>query len=175
MTRIATLLFLLLLSAGAHSAGSVEQIGVAVAHGNSICFSIEHPGLPTPAAVTLILPDSPQSIAQAEITGPGPGCPGLKNSDAVGYKLRVTRGHVHDNIVMIGVLDGEAVLRQGRVISKRPGNNDRVETFRSCTSADGVHLTVWRGSPLSGVRLWHAYYYLGQDLVPTCTDEDTAP
>ena len=43
---------------------------------------------------------------------------------------------------------------------------------RSCTSHEGLHLTVWAGTPLKSDRLWHEYYYLGYDVEPSCTDRD---
>ena len=45
-------------------------------------------------------------------------------------------------------------------------------SFRSCTSMEGMHFTIWRGEPLTGKRLWHDYYYLGYDTEPTCKDVD---
>jgi hypothetical protein len=42
------------------------------------------------------------------------------------------------------------------------------EGFRSCASAEGLHLTVWSDGPLAGLRLWHAYVYLGYDVEPDC-------
>lgn len=48
------------------------------------------------------------------------------------------------------------------------------ESFRSCTSMEGVHLTVWSGRPLTGRRVWHKYYYLGYDTVPTCTKKESS-
>jgi hypothetical protein len=47
--------------------------------------------------------------------------------------------------------------------------------FRTCTSIEGLHLTVWLGKPLLGKRLWHEYVYLGFDVEPTCTKDDYAP
>jgi hypothetical protein len=44
-----------------------------------------------------------------------------------------------------------------------------LESFRLCTSNEGLHLTVWAGEPLKSKRLWHEYYYLGFDV------EQTAP
>ena len=46
------------------------------------------------------------------------------------------------------------------------------EFFRVCTSNEGLHLTIWSGKPLSGQRRWHFYYYLGFDVVPSCTKKD---
>jgi len=49
------------------------------------------------------------------------------------------------------------------------------ESYRFCTSAEGVHFTVWAGEWFEGRRLWHDYYYLGYDMSPTCTESETAP
>ncbi len=48
----------------------------------------------------------------------------------------------------------------------------RPETFRSCASGEGLHMTVWSGEPLASARLWHAYVYLGYDTEPDCTPQD---
>ena len=48
------------------------------------------------------------------------------------------------------------------------------ETFRSCTRQEGVHLTVWSGPALLSPRRWHYYYYLGNDVEPTCEEADYA-
>ena len=45
-------------------------------------------------------------------------------------------------------------------------------SFRSCTSMEGIHFSIWRGEPLTGTRLWHEYYYLGYDTEPTCKQAD---
>jgi hypothetical protein len=49
--------------------------------------------------------------------------------------------------------------------------NGKTETFRECGSDDGIHLTVWRGDPLSGTVVWHGYYYEpgNPGTLPTCT------
>ncbi len=44
------------------------------------------------------------------------------------------------------------------------------ETFRQCTSHEGVHLTVWSGDR----RRWHGYHYLGYDTEPSCSDAESA-
>jgi hypothetical protein len=43
---------------------------------------------------------------------------------------------------------------------------------RSCSSHEGLHLTLWSGEPLKSVRLWHSYWYLGFDVEPDCRHED---
>jgi hypothetical protein len=51
-------------------------------------------------------------------------------------------------------------------------NDGRQEFFRSCSSAEGIHFTVWSGKPLEGARRWHQYYYLGYDVAADCTQQD---
>ena len=46
------------------------------------------------------------------------------------------------------------------------------EYFRACTSMEGLHLTVWSGKPLIGKRIWHSYYGVGYDTVPSCKEKD---
>ncbi|MCK4867017.1 MAG: hypothetical protein KAT39_03120, partial [Alphaproteobacteria bacterium] len=48
------------------------------------------------------------------------------------------------------------------------------QSFRVCASREGLHFSVWSGKPLEGARRWHAYYYLGYDIEPDCTDRDYA-
>ncbi len=43
---------------------------------------------------------------------------------------------------------------------------------RSCTSHEGLPLTVWAGTPLKSQRLWHRYYCLGYDVEASCVDRD---
>jgi hypothetical protein len=45
---------------------------------------------------------------------------------------------------------------------------------RSCTSAEGLHLTAWRGQPLRSARVFHTHHYVGYDMQPSCTDSETA-
>ena len=47
-----------------------------------------------------------------------------------------------------------------------------LETFRACTSHEGLHLTLWAGPPLQGRRVWHTYFLLGYDVDPSCTPAD---
>lgn len=46
------------------------------------------------------------------------------------------------------------------------------QSFRVCASHEGLHFSVWSGKPLEGARRWHAYYYLGYDVEPDCTNGD---
>src|SRR5262249_3319550 len=47
-------------------------------------------------------------------------------------------------------------------------------TVSSCTSVEGVHISLWSGSGPQRTRRWSAYVYLGYDTEPTCTDPELA-
>ena len=47
------------------------------------------------------------------------------------------------------------------------------ERFFTCTSYEGVHLTVWSGEPLKGKERWHRYYYVPYSTEPTCFSADS--
>jgi hypothetical protein len=53
--------------------------------------------------------------------------------------------------------------------------NGKLESFRACSGNDGIHLTVWAGTPLDSVLLWHGYYYEPSNpgLGPVCTPKET--
>lgn len=44
--------------------------------------------------------------------------------------------------------------------------------FRDCTGNESYHMTVWKGKPLVGKRIWHSYISLRYDTVPTCKPAD---
>lgn len=46
------------------------------------------------------------------------------------------------------------------------------DSFRDCTSHEGVHLAICSGKPLESKRLWHAYYYLAYETEPSCFEKD---
>lgn len=72
------------------------------------------------------------------------------------------------NGMWFAVLHGP-VAQQGRIDLDGDGEP---ETFRMCNSMEGLHPSVWTGTPGAGTRRWHRYIYLGYDMDPTCTDAD---
>jgi len=50
-------------------------------------------------------------------------------------------------------------------------------TFRACGASDGIHLTVWRGIPVTGTRIWSGYYYEtgNPGTLPACSPAELAP
>ena len=56
-------------------------------------------------------------------------------------------------------------MRGGQISLDADG---RAEYFRQCNGSESLHPTVWTGRSLKGRRLWHGYYHLNYDTVPTC-------
>lgn len=157
----------------AHNSDPSSQFGVAVQNAGAVCFSIHDSHLQAGDIVTLVVPSQPQSVVEAEIAGAAEsGCPGAKDSDLSAYQLKIIKGTVPNFMPLIAIAGKSAKFRLNHrsVYANYKGKRN---SFRTCTSADGVHLTVWEGKPLEGTRLWHQYYYLGQDLEPDCTSKDT--
>ncbi len=93
------------------------------------------------------------------------------NGKSVMYDLKLVSGHNFQ--LGFGIIDStlEFTEKSGKVIGDL--NKDGVpESFRDCTSMEGVHLTIWSGEPLKGTKLRHAYFYLGYDVEPSCLEKD---
>ena len=179
MRRFLGLTFLLAACTGYQAAVEVPDVGV-VAGGSQPCLTISDSSLrlgqrltaaPIPESSTRSTP-----ISVIEVTEIHPGaCAGLW-------------GAYGDSDYFVRIVDGatpgqkepyvEIPTRTGRLVA---GNGllhlvtrDSVDTgvFRACTSLEGLHLTLWDGSPLVSRRMWHSYFLLAYDVEPTCTDED---
>ena len=72
----------------------------------------------------------------------------------------------------IGVATAQKVQMKGKFATLDLDGDKKPEYFRECTSMEGLHLNVWKGKPLVGTGVWHTYYGLGYDTVPTCTKKD---
>ena len=136
------------------------RIGVAVQKDGGVCLSIRNSSLKPGDRLSLIDTSKPESTIDAEVVAKaGSACPGITDHAESGYQLKINRGQAPDFLPLIAVAGGRVAPKQ---------------KFRSCTSAEGVHLTMWQGKPLHSPRLWHEYYYLGMDVEANCTAKDTA-
>ncbi len=143
-------------------------LGVAVQQGGHVCFYLPDLVPPPQARVTIVTMDTPQTVVQAALSGKASACPDNVTPHMSAFTLKLLSGQLADNEASVAVL-GPAPIRidKGKAVwlYKQP------VTFRYCTSADGVHLTAWNGQ----TRLWHAYYYVGQDLEADCTEAESKP
>jgi hypothetical protein len=91
------------------------------------------------------------------------------------YLLRIIEGTVFALAggPSIAVVGGTArlVYRDGTLHTDLDGDGVP-ETFRGCTSREGIHLTLWSGVPLESERLWHVGFPVGYDVIATCTEAD---
>lgn len=122
---------------------------------------------------------TPQAIGEAEITGragepcatTGPGAAGFDH-----YTLKVVSGSLVKGVPAFALVNALGTLTAGAEgVTGDIDGDGQPETFRSCTSTEGVHLSIWTGKPLEGRRRWHHYHYLGFDVTPDCTEKDTLP
>ena len=170
-------------SAQSLTAGNTTQFGVAVKSGANICLSLRGKTLSLNTTVTLVTPSAPQSTAAAQVIERSSSpCPGIQDdaSSYTSYQLRLAHGtsSVQENMPLIAAIAPPSQFKKVHEIVEAylsGRSTNRPDTFHSCTSADGIHLTVWQGKPLVSKRVWHQYYYLGQDLEQTCTIKETAP
>jgi len=109
---------------------------------------------------------------------------GRKNHETSGkvfyYSLKVVDGSYEfesqyqelNPVAIAFVGNSQAVSLQSGVVIADLNGDGKVEYFRSCTSTEGVHLTVWTGRPLESERQWHWYIDLNFETVPSCTTKD---
>ncbi len=157
------------------------RIGVAVSTSGRTCVAIHNANINASTPVTLVSPMLPQTFVQAEIAGPAASaCPVTKDVDTSvsNYDVRAAEPAPQKMTPLIAVLGASApfsVAPNGNVQADLDQNH-KTETFRACSAADGIHLTVWAGEPLTGTLLWHGYYYEPRNpgLGPSCTPRETA-
>jgi len=139
-----------------------RQAGVVV--GN--CLAIRSASLAPGSAVQVVNTVPPQSVAAARTEGPDPSCAA---AEIHGYRVTPPAGPVP----AIGITGYRGPFRTegGRVSADLDGDG-QPEYFRSCTSSEGVHFTIWSGTPLTGRLRWHEYHPLGYDVDPDCKPEE---
>jgi hypothetical protein len=154
-----------------------SQVGVAVAKSGRVCLAIHRQKFAPGSRLTLVLLRAPQSIAEAEVLRPADGtCPKLDESDPSlhSYEIKMLKGSLEPSMPAIAVFGSlSPFATHGDSVTADVDRDGQPESFRSCASSEGLHLTVWSGKPVQGKRRWHQYYYLGYDVEADCTTNDT--
>ena len=158
-----------------------SQVGVVDANvDRRLCLSIQNPHLSNHTRVNIVLPHKPQRVASAIIEEKVThtcSSNDFADPNASFYWLKLVGKQTIDLSeplpAAIAVIDAKKpiVARRGIASGDLDGDGRR-EFFRTCTSSEGSHLTIWSGKPLQGKKRWHSYYYLGYDVVPTCNKRD---
>jgi len=157
-----------------------SRIGVVDVNENGdICLIIPNKALSNGTQLTLVVFSSPQSVIHARIKEKlGKSCSHNPDTgDASFYSLQIDKSDRYfqtqeRQAAALAVVTTERVVVQHGKATADLDYDGRREFFRDCTSNEGVHLTVWSGTPLRGKRRWHFYYYLGYDVVPSCKRKD---
>jgi hypothetical protein len=167
------------LSPSAPPASYTPRIGVAVSTGSRTCVAIANNNIASSTAVTLVTPTLPQSFSQAEIGAQSQSpCPISQevNPALTSYDVHVTGAAPPKLTPLIAVLGSSAPFSvQNNNLVADLDQNGKTESFRACSAADGVHLTVWSGVPTTGSVVWHGFYYEPNNagLGPPCSPKET--
>lgn len=137
----------------------------------------------TPVLVVISLDEPPQKILKAVVgkkldsscarhdSEDGDDNPG-KNYF---YTLEFTEKLPEDIAFEVGIAviePAKPIRVQNNLASTDLNEDGKPEFFRSCGGYEGTHFTIWTGKPLKGKRIWHSFYYVDYDTVPTCTKKD---
>ena len=158
-----------------------KQLGVVFIVGeNTGCLSLHNPDLkPGTRFSVLSVADSGMSWGSEVMVGVtrealGRDCnPASAERDDSSHQVKIVKGRVVEGMAYLVIL----VPPEKFTVSEKPVQVDLdgdgvQESFRLCTSNEGLHFTVWSGKPLEGTRRWHRYHYLGFDVEPNCVEAD---
>jgi hypothetical protein len=158
---------------------SKSDIGVAVEKAGHACLYIVNSSLSPGQRVQFITATTPQAAGEAEIlVKADETCKdsGQDQSSVIHYSLKTTQGALRRAAPAFAIANFSRALTPTETGMAADLDGDgQLESFRACTSSEGVHLTVWKGKPLEGLRKWHYYYYLGYNVTSDCTEADTKP
>lgn len=144
--------------------------GVVSARADTTCVRTARPSVSADRAFTIILLSDEQRVISGQVGESLAAC-GYETA-AQGQSLyRVNAPAFAGNLGIAIFSDSVRVLGPGRIDVDRDGI---AETFRTCTSVEGIHLTAWAGEPLRGRRLWHYYHYVGYDMEPSCSEAEVS-
>lgn len=154
-----------------------NDAGVLLRKGGQTCVGLRDTSV-AGQTVVFVTASMPQTVGRAQLSAKTPGCATLFQ-DTTGltyYGATIVDGTLDEGLPAIALARvAKPLTVADSTVALDIDGDGRVDTVRSCTSSEGVHLTVWDGAPPSGRREWHRYVYLGYDLEPTCTDPETKP
>jgi hypothetical protein len=155
-----------------------SKLGVVhVDDSGRVCLAIQNANLKPGDQLSLVDASKPQKVATALMEASqfhSARCSeALDDPGNSFYLLKLADRRIKPETLNAAIaVIGSGVRLQKGVASIDLDRDGQAEYFRSCTSNEALHLTVWTGKPLVGRRRWHSYYYLGYDTVPTCKTND---
>lgn len=162
-----------------------ERVGLAKWYENLGCLAVFNPSIAPRTEVALV--DQPASaelpsVRAASVVDRLPqacdeGLSGTNNHGATPsfYRIAIADGTMPPVGVVFAILEPSrpVAVRDGQVEADLDGDG-AVESFRVCASTEHLHFMVWTGSPGQGRPRWHDTYYVGYDMVPSCTEQDVS-
>jgi hypothetical protein len=164
---IAAYVLAVLLAGDAHAA---LRIGVAT----QACASLAGEAVVPGSALVVVAPNTPQQVFPATVERAVSECNMTSHLERGGpyYSLVWKGAKPGSGFVGIAFLGNLRTRRVQSELALDLGRQHGAARVRSCTSQEGLHLTVWSGEPLKSKRLWHEYWYLGIDVEPSCEKRD---
>lgn len=157
------------------------RIGMAVSTGSRTCVAIQNSNLAPGGMVILVTPTLPQTFTQGEIGAASQSpCPISKDVNPVfsSYDVRVTGASPPKLTPLIAFIGSSAPFSVAdNTVKADLDQNGKTESFRACSANDGVYLSVWSGTPITGTVLWNGFYYEPNNFgtgAPPCTAKETA-
>jgi hypothetical protein len=148
--------------------------------GTFVCFTATDTTLLPDTRVTIVFTGHPQRSAIGRIRSreklpciPGPPMPPPDSIQYVAEMPRDTSDRIGIPVVLLGSV--AKPVQRGDTVTIEIESGQPPVRFRFCASTEGLHATAWAGVPLASKRRWHAYYYLGYDVDPTCTESEYTP
>jgi len=141
-----------------------------------LCFATDSalaPGTP----VTVVFTGIPQHFAAGRLAARKrlPCIPPSRTPpiDSMQYVVEIPRDTLDRRGVPIVILGGVPTPEQrGDTVTIAIDRGRPPVRFGVCAGTEGLHATAWAGPPLLSPRVWHAYYYLGYDVDPTCSEAE---
>ncbi|MBJ6799031.1 hypothetical protein [Geomonas propionica] len=151
------------------------QIGIAeITEAGDGCLTIFNPTIQENQKIQLVVLEKQQKVIEKKILktlnatcSRNPETP----RDASFYSFPIDKDEYFPPAIAVVGFAGVFKTTKGKVQADLDGDG-AYESFRSCTSNEGLHLTVWAGEALKSKRQWHEYYYLGYDVEPSCKPAD---
>lgn len=160
------------------SAPAELRIGLAASGNDGLCIALPGAAVPAGSPFTVVTDEEPQHVYHATVRSEVPACEAMQHNHDGPFYIVALLDAPPD--ALVGAL---GVAFPGRVAARRAGRRVQLNLdarhpraqVRICSSSEGLHVTVWSGTPLRSARLWHQYWYLGYDVESDCQPADYEP
>lgn len=155
------------------------RVGIAVRTPSRTCLAMQNSTLKPETPLVIVSPLPPSTYTTVQIKGPSSSpCPITEDVQPglSSYEIQAPPGAFSVSSA-IAVVSQAAVFRSANnTVQSDLDGNGMMQSYRMCSSNDGVHLSLWAGQPLDGKLLWHGYYYEASNpgLGPQCTPREVS-